>query len=144
MSYSREYIVDITRQWIGTPYHHQAYLKGVGADCLGLMRGVYIELEGKDPEPPPRYSPSWGEASDKELLLGAAQRYLKKRKYKQPRLGDVLVFRIKNAHSAKHCAIVSGPNSMIHAVSKRSVLETDIGAWSSKIAGVFSFPGVEG
>lgn len=31
-------IVAAARGWIGTPYLHQASLKGVGTDCLGLVR----------------------------------------------------------------------------------------------------------
>jgi cell wall-associated NlpC family hydrolase len=34
-------IVEEARSWLGTPYHHQAALKGVGCDCIGLLRGVY-------------------------------------------------------------------------------------------------------
>ena len=37
---SPEEIVAAARSWIGTPYRHQASLKGVGCDCLGLVRGV--------------------------------------------------------------------------------------------------------
>jgi cell wall-associated NlpC family hydrolase len=37
---SRSAIVAEARTWIGTPYRHQASLKGVGCDCLGLVRGV--------------------------------------------------------------------------------------------------------
>ena len=55
---------------------------------------------------------------------------------------DVLVFRVKNAASAKHCAIVCDGESMIHAVSRQAVIKTNVGAWSTKVAGVFSFPGV--
>jgi NlpC/P60 family putative phage cell wall peptidase len=29
------------RAWIGTPDRHQASLKGMGCDCLGLVRGVW-------------------------------------------------------------------------------------------------------
>ena len=29
-------IVTQARTWIGTPFHHQARLKGKGCDCLGL------------------------------------------------------------------------------------------------------------
>jgi len=36
---NRQLIVVETRDWIGTPYRHQASLKGVGCDCLGLVRG---------------------------------------------------------------------------------------------------------
>ena len=47
-------IIAAARGWIGTPYRHQASLKGVGADCLGLVRGVWREVMGDEPEPPPR------------------------------------------------------------------------------------------
>ncbi len=33
--------------WIGTPYHHQASVKGVGTDCLGLVRGVFASVHGR-------------------------------------------------------------------------------------------------
>lgn len=32
------------RLWLGTPFRHQAALRGVGCDCLGLIRGVAAEL----------------------------------------------------------------------------------------------------
>ena len=34
-------IVDLARGWIGTPYLHQASCRGIGCDCLGLVRGVW-------------------------------------------------------------------------------------------------------
>lgn len=33
---TREAIVATAGAWIGTPYHHQACVKGRGCDCLGL------------------------------------------------------------------------------------------------------------
>lgn len=143
MSFSRSHVVAVARSWEGTPYHHQAYLKHVGADCLGLLRGVFVELYGHDPEAPPTYSPSWGDVQPDELLLDAARRHLLVPDYDGWLPGDVLVFRVKNAVSAKHCAIALDDEIMIHAVSNRHVMRTAIGAWSSRIAGVFKFPGVE-
>ena len=55
-------IVAAARSWIGTPYLHQASLKGVGCDCLGLVRGVWREVIGDEPEAPGAYSPAWAEA----------------------------------------------------------------------------------
>ena len=43
---SREHIVEAARDWIGTPYRHQASKKGVGADCLGLLRGGWRDVIG--------------------------------------------------------------------------------------------------
>ena len=54
--------------WIGTPYRHQASLKGVGCDCLGLVRGVWRAVCGDEPEAVPAYSPDWAEASRRETL----------------------------------------------------------------------------
>ena len=64
-----------TRGWIGTPYHHQASLKGVGTDCLGLLRGVWRALYGAEPEPVPAYTPDWAEPQGEERLWAAAERH---------------------------------------------------------------------
>jgi len=39
-------IPDEARKWLGTPFHHQGRLLGVGVDCLGLMVSVINELGG--------------------------------------------------------------------------------------------------
>lgn len=36
----RSKILAEARGWLGTPYQHQAMLKGVGADCVGFVVGV--------------------------------------------------------------------------------------------------------
>lgn len=54
---TRAAIVAEARGWIGTPYRHQASLKGVGCDCLGLVRGVWRNCIGDEPETPPPYAP---------------------------------------------------------------------------------------
>ena len=41
-----ERVVDAARGWLGTPYVHQASSKGSGADCLGLIRGIWREIFG--------------------------------------------------------------------------------------------------
>ena len=61
--------------WLGTPYVHQASLKGVGSDCLGLVRGVWREVEGSEPQPVPSYSSTWSELDGAETLLRAAKRH---------------------------------------------------------------------
>jgi NlpC/P60 family putative phage cell wall peptidase len=59
---SPEEIIAAARSWIGTPYRHQASLKGVGCDCLGLLRGVWREVMGAEPEAPPPYAAGWAES----------------------------------------------------------------------------------
>ncbi|MBN9249774.1 MAG: hypothetical protein J0I86_04210, partial [Mesorhizobium sp.] len=45
-------IVAEALSWLGTPYRHQASSKGVGCDCLGLIRGVWRSLYGNELEVP--------------------------------------------------------------------------------------------
>ena len=54
-------VVGAARGWIGTPYVHQASVRGAGCDCLGLLRGVWREVIGAEPETPPAYTPDWAE-----------------------------------------------------------------------------------
>ena len=37
---TRADLIAEARRWIGTPFHHQARLRGVGADCIGLLVGA--------------------------------------------------------------------------------------------------------
>lgn len=69
-------IVSEARSWIGTPYRHQASLKGIGCDCLGLVRGVWRHCIGTEPESPPPYAADWAEARGEEALADAARRHL--------------------------------------------------------------------
>src|SRR5918995_6942922 len=69
-------IIAETRTWSGTPYCHQASLKAVGCDCLGLLRGVWRAVMGAEPEAPGPYSADWAEAGGGEPLIETARRHL--------------------------------------------------------------------
>jgi NlpC/P60 family putative phage cell wall peptidase len=144
MSAMREAIVAEARAWIGTPYAHQASLRGAGADCLGLVRGVWREVVGREPERPPAYTPDWAEALGEETLLAAARRHLREIAIGEAREGDVLLFRMGIGAPAKHAAIVSGPERIVHAYWGRAVCETRLVPWwRRRIAAAFSFPGAD-
>lgn len=138
---SRE-IVAAARRWIGTPYVHQASVRGAGADCLGLVLGVWRELYGATPEPVPAYTPDWGEIGGAELLLVGAARNLRPAGDERP--GDMLVFRMRSGAIAKHLGIQAGCGSgasFIHAYDRHGVVESPLSQpWRAKIAGRFRFP----
>ena len=141
--------VEAARGWIGTPYRHQASVKGAGADCLGLVRGVWREVVGSEPETTPAYSPDWAEVGAEETLLEAARRWLVEIPVAEMRAGDVLLFRMSEGAAVKHCAILSrdgvsgGPaeGRMIHAYWGRSVVESWMGPWwRRRLAAAFRWP----
>lgn len=142
--HSRDAVVAAARAWIGTPYHHQASAKGVGADCLGLIRGVWRDLYGEDAERPPGYSRDWGETSGDETLLAAATRHLAPKAKSAALPGDVLVFRMRPGAVAKHVAILATPTTIIHATEDRLAAEIPFTAWwRRRLAAVFAFPGCQ-
>ena len=135
-------VVELARGWIGTPYEHQASCKAAGADCLGLLRGVWRELHGVEPERPEPYTPDWAETDGVERLLPAARRHMFE--VTEARLGDVYLFRVGRG-VVKHIAIVSdltaGSEKIIHAYSGRGVVESPLTpAWARRIAGTFRIP----
>jgi NlpC/P60 family putative phage cell wall peptidase len=133
-------IVMEARSWIGTPYRHQASLKGVGCDCLGLLRGVWRGVMGQEPELPPPYSPDWAEAGA-DTLVAAARRYLVGIERHEIAPGDVLLFRWRDTLPAKHCALATSANSMIHAHDGASVVEVALCSWWRRhLAHAFRFP----
>ena len=142
---SRLQIIDAARDWIGTPYVHQASAKGAGCDCLGLIRGVWRTLYGGEPEMPPPYTPDWNERHrDEETLLMAARRHMVERSSLRVEPGDMVLFRIARDGPAQHCGIVSGADQFIHAYAGRAVIESWMNRWwRDRLVGVFIFPGAE-
>lgn len=138
---TRDGIVVTARRWIGTPYHHQASICGVGTDCLGLVRGVWRELYGKDAEAPPTYSRDWAEASGREAMLEAAERHLARISIPSVATGDVVIFRLRAGCVAKHAGILATASTMVHAMEGAPVAEVALsGWWRRRIAGAFRFP----
>ena len=139
----RDAVVRVARAWIGTPYHHQASVKGVGTDCLGLIRGVFREVLGYEAEAPPPYTRDWAETNGVETMLAAARRHLCPVGNAIAAPGDVLVFRLRPHMVAKHAAILATPETMIHAMEGGPVSEVALSSWwRRRIAGVFAFPEV--
>ncbi len=143
MAYSRDDIVAEARRWLGTPYHHQASVCGVGTDCLGLVRGVWRALHGAEAEPIPAYSRDWAEATGHETMLTAARRHLIERDRSAIAPGDILIFRYRAHAVAKHVGILSAPATMIHAMEGRAVVQVPFAPWWRRhLAAAFSFPGI--
>jgi NlpC/P60 family putative phage cell wall peptidase len=133
-------LITLARDWIGTPYVHQASLKGVGCDCLGLLRGVFRERFGAEPEDIPPYDPHWDVGGREELREGLARHFCEiAASAIAP--GDVLLFRMLPRATARHCAILAeqdGQRTLIHARQNKRVSEEPFtAAWAKKLAFAF-------
>ncbi|MGR3549103.1 NlpC/P60 family protein [Pseudooceanicola sp.] len=136
--------VQAARSWIGTPYLHQASHRGVGTDCLGLLRGIWREVLGEEPEAIPPYSRDWSEPSGEERLWRAARRHLCPSRIEAA--GDVVLFRMRAGAVAKHLGIqarTGAQASFIHAYSGHGVVESPLSTpWRRRIVARFTFPEV--
>ena len=137
-------IVRIAEAWLGTPYRHQASARGAGCDCLGLVRGVWQDAFGAEPETPPPYSADWDEVAGRDVLKSAAERLLVASNSLAP--GVVVLFRMRRGAVAKHLGICSRAGAdprFIHAMSGRGVVSSALTpGWARRIDGIYAFPGV--
>ena len=131
----------IARSWLGTPYHDQASLRGVGCDCLGLARGVWRDVVGKEPFQIPPYSRDWGETGPREVLAEGAGRMVIEVEPASAGPGALVLFRMAPRAIAKHVGILTGSDSFIHAYERLGVVEEPLTpAWRRRIAFAFLFP----
>ena len=134
-------VVAVARSWLGTPYHDQASLRGVGCDCLGLARGVWREVVGDEPFPIPPYSRDWGETGPHEVLAEGAQRMMTEIFIADSTPGALVLFRMAPSAIAKHVGILTGADSFIHSYERLGVIEEVLTpTWRRRIAFAFLFP----
>ena len=134
-------VISAVRLWLGTPYHDQASLRGVGCDCLGLARGVWRDLVGVEPQAIPPYSRDWGETGEREVLAEGARAMMIEISIADIGPGALVLFRMAPRAIAKHVGILTGPDHFIHAYDRLGVIEEALTtAWSRRIAFAFRFP----
>lgn len=142
---NRADIVAEARTWIGTPWRHQARVKGVGVDCIGFVGGVAVALG--IPEGLEWYHDhtlrGYGRTPVPTTLLDACDRFLDRIAITNRRIGDILVMGFKQG--PQHFAIVSrlDPDYIIHAYAqRRAVIETQVALPDAQIIRAYCFRGV--
>ena len=134
-------VIAAARGWLGTPYHDQASVKGVGCDCLGLARGIWREVVGAETLRVPPYSRDWGEIGSREVLADSAARVMIRIDPATAGAGAVVLFRMRAGTIVKHVGILTGPDSFIHSYERLGVIEEPLTiAWRRRIAFAFLFP----
>lgn len=117
-------MLDEARGWLGTPYHHQGRLKGVGVDCAMILCEVY-HAAGLIPQVDPRpYPPDWHLHRDEERYLGWLYAY--GQPTDAPRPGDVGLWHFGRCFS--HGGIMVSDVEVIHAYLRQGVVLSRIDA----------------
>ncbi|GGC16525.1 peptidase [Marivita lacus] len=150
-------VIAAARSWLGTPYHDQASLRGVGCDCLGLVRGVWREVVGPEPFPIPSYSRDLGLVAGREGinrssgameggqgpigLVDGARRMMIEIASFDADPGALVLFRMRPRATPKHVGILTTPDTFLHAHERLGVIEEPLTqSWRRRIAYAFLFP----
>lgn len=107
----RAAIVAEAMTWLGTKFHDCSALKGVGVDCVGLARAVYVAVGLVPPFEMPPYKPQWFLHRDEPLMLAGIAKYAHQVDRGLP--GDLEMYSF--GRHAAHCAIVLDEHTLIHA-----------------------------
>ena len=113
MRSQRQAVAAEAQTWLRTPYHHQACVKGVGADCAQLPLAVYAAARVIPPTDVGDYSPQWMLHRSTELYLAWVLRFAREIAPEAVGQGDFAVWRFGRTFS--HGAIVLDWPRIIHA-----------------------------
>ena len=109
---TREAVIAEALSWVGTPYHHQARVKGAGVDCAQLLIAVYDAAGVVPAVDPGDYSQDWMFHHSEEIFLRWVESTRVKR-IEVPQPGDLAI--VKFAKCFSHGAILVGPALVVHA-----------------------------
>ena len=125
-------VVKEAREWVDTPFRHQGRLKGVGCDCLGLIRGVYGNVYSPSILPKDRTNYGIEIVVDlnkhlRKVAVEVAER--------EP--GDLIL--MKFSSQPTHMGIYVGDDRMIHAYSSvgRIVEHRISSQWKKRIVSIW-------
>jgi NlpC/P60 family putative phage cell wall peptidase len=141
MSIARSEVIEAARSWLGTPFHHQGRVRGVGVDCAGVIVGVARELGLSEVD-----ATGYGHRPDSRELERLCHAHMTPVAIEAAQPGDVLLLTIEGL--PQHLAFLTelgGERAMLHAYAPaRRVVEHRIDAvWAERIVAAFVLPGVE-
>lgn len=134
---NRADIITAARTYLGTPFHHQGRVKGVGIDCVGLIAGV-----AKDVGLPLIDCLAYGRVPDGVTLLAKMREQTIELSPKDRTPGNIVVFRVKRY--PRHVGIFTD-HGLIHThmmVGKVVEHVLDDG-WERVITNVFALKGLD-
>jgi cell wall-associated NlpC family hydrolase len=114
----RDAVVAEALSWLGTGYHHNAAIKGVGVDCARILVEVYGATGMMPPIDLGDYPKDWHLHRDEErYLLRIADLATPTN---APKKGDIALYRF--GRTVSHSAIVIDDNTVLHAFHNGGVI----------------------
>jgi cell wall-associated NlpC family hydrolase len=120
----RQSVVDTAMTWLRTPYHHQARVKGAGADCAMFPLAVYQECGFiAEAYQSPAYSSQWHLHRSEELYIAEVEKLAVEKAQSEILPADFVIFKFGRTFS--HGAIVVNWPIIIHSYIPHGVALAD-------------------
>lgn len=131
----QEQIIKRARTCLGTPFHHQGRLPGVGIDCIGLLVHASAVLEN-----PLKDNINYGRYPDGKTLMTALYEQLDEIEIEDVQIGDILVFQFRRFPT--HVGIKTDKGVIHTWTTVEKVVEHNLDKWRKRICNVFRFRGI--
>ena len=124
MNGTREDVLTEVQDWLGTPYHHAARVKGAGVDCLMMLlevygrAGVFARMGVVNAIEIPRYSRDIMLHRNEETYLEGIRQYAAE--VADPAPGNIALWKFGRIYS--HAAIITGWPAIIHAYAPENMV----------------------
>lgn len=140
--FTRAALIAEARTWLGTPWHHQAAVKGAGCDCIGFVRGAAEPFIGAIDQPMD-YAATWPLYRAEERLREAMAEHATEIAIEEARPGDILLFSVGKG-PAHHCGYLGDGNTLLHCYQEAGrVVEQPLALfWIEKARAAFRLPGI--
>ena len=142
---TRDIVIEEARTWIGTPWQHQAMVKGHGVDCAMFIAGVGLEVglvTEDDLNNIPAYPKDWHLHNTESMLIPILEQFeVSEIPLEEALPGDIVMFKVANCES--HLGILTKQDWFIHAFTSSKVnrvVECRLdGRWTKRLSRVYRF-----
>ena len=140
---TRMEVVEEARTWIDTPFKDQGYMKGLGVDCIGLIKGLARDLNlcKKDIVHMADFTMPYGKMPNRSIILPALNRHLVPIGRDELDIADIILYLGK--HEPQHLAIKTDLG-IIHSYQPFGAVKEHgmTGEWGnpSRMLAMYRFP----
>lgn len=117
----RRRVVDCAQSWLGTPFHINAAIKGVGVDCMRLIWQSFLEagvIADPGADPWPQHDVQWSVNCHDDVLVGYVSRYASEIDRAVPLPADILLIRRPEDFVCSHAGLVTNWPRVIHVFER--------------------------
>lgn len=136
MMVTREQIIAEARSWLGTKFHHQGRLKGIGADCAGVVIGTANALGLTEFD-----TVDYARQPDGIVMRKVLDEQMVSIVFDEIQYGDVILFAFDR--DPQHVGFFTDVGLLHSYAQVKKCIEVSLDdTWKNRLRGVYRFKGL--